>query len=118
MKGLYFPNENFLTAKIGYKASWGWQSTLAGRKVLCKGLRRQVGDGSQTKIWEDPWLPSFPSHKVQSPKPQNTTLNYVADLRQGKQWNDSLLHELFSPMEIAAIKNVLVTEAQCHDRWI
>ena len=40
MKGLYFPNENFLTAKIGYEASWGWQSILVGREVPCKGLRR------------------------------------------------------------------------------
>ena len=103
-------------AKIGYRASWGWQSVLAEREVLCKGLQRQVGDGSHTKIWEVPWLPSFPSHKIKSPKPQNTTLNPVANLSQGKQWNDSLLNKLFNPMEIAAIKNVQVREAPYHDR--
>ena len=31
MKGLYFPNENLVTTKTGYMASWGWKSVLAGR---------------------------------------------------------------------------------------
>lgn len=36
---------------------WGWQSILASRVVLCKGIPRQVGVGTSTKEWEDHRIP-------------------------------------------------------------
>lgn len=88
--GLYYPNGNCLNAKFGSMASWGWQSILVGKGTLCRGLRKQVGDGCQTKIWGDPWIPSFPSRKILHPKPQSSLI-WVADLKVGKQWNDKIL---------------------------
>lgn len=51
LKGLYFPNSVFLSAKKGSKASWGWSSLLEGRYLLKKGLAWKVGDGSSINIW-------------------------------------------------------------------
>lgn len=84
IKGLYFPNVNFIIVKFSSRASWEWQSIMVGIEALCNGLGKQVSDGSCTQIQEDPWLPYFSSHKVQSFELENTTLNSVADLRQGK----------------------------------
>lgn len=60
LKGRYFPNCS-LDAWVGYNPSWGWRSLMEGRNLLEKGLRRKIGNGFQTHIWNDPWiLSSFP----------------------------------------------------------
>lgn len=65
------------------------------------------------KIWEDPWLPFLPTKKIIYPKPQNTIINLVADLRQGEHWNDRLLKELFSQAEILTIKEIQIRDNSC-----
>lgn len=70
VKGLYYPNAEFLNAKVGSRASWGWRSILAGRDILCKGLRKQIANGYNTNIWNDPRLPTLPTYKIMSHKPK------------------------------------------------
>lgn len=69
IKGFYFPNGDFLRAKVGWRASWGWRSILAGGEVICLIVYKQVGDGCRMNIWKDPWIPNLPSHKICSIKP-------------------------------------------------
>ncbi|KAF7820595.1 reverse transcriptase [Senna tora] len=57
LKGVYFPNDDFLTAKKGARASWAWSSILEGRTLLLKGLCWSVGDGASIDAWKDPWIP-------------------------------------------------------------
>lgn len=40
--------------------SWIWASLLAGRKVLRRGVRINIGDGTSTHIWSNPWAPHLP----------------------------------------------------------
>uniref|UniRef100_A0A803QGC3 RNase H type-1 domain-containing protein n=1 Tax=Cannabis sativa TaxID=3483 RepID=A0A803QGC3_CANSA len=61
LKALYFPKESFLVAKPGHYGSSIWSSILWGRDLLQQGMRWCVGDGSQIRINEDPWIPrSYP----------------------------------------------------------
>lgn len=110
IKSLYFSNGEFLSAKARSKASWSWKCILAGREILCKDLRKQVGDGCYTRIWEDHWLLSLPSYKICSLKPEHSTLDQVANLKHEHCWNDKFLNELFSPYDITMIKNIQVRE--------
>lgn len=59
MKGLYFPNGNFLEAKKGARASWGWSSLLVGRELLASNLMWRVGNGVDINIWRDKWIPGI-----------------------------------------------------------
>lgn len=52
------------------------------------------------------------------PKPQKATVSLVADLKQGKQWNEQFLDELFSTVKFAAVKMIPIREWICHDRWV
>lgn len=47
-------------------------------------------------------------------------MSLVTDLRQGEQWNEELLDELFTPVEVefAVIKRIPIREGKCHDRWV
>ena len=55
LKAKYFPNTSFMKAEVKAGSSYVWRSLLAGRKVLNKGLRFQIGCGSQVSVWEDKW---------------------------------------------------------------
>ncbi|KAI5320563.1 hypothetical protein L3X38_040271 [Prunus dulcis] len=55
----YFPDCDFLDAKIGARPSWIWSSLLEGRdSILCK-TRKLVLSGEQTHKWRDNWLHGF-----------------------------------------------------------
>ncbi|KAF8390745.1 hypothetical protein HHK36_025272 [Tetracentron sinense] len=47
---LYFANSSFSDAKMGNRLSWGWRSILAGRALLHKGMRWQIGLGELRSI--------------------------------------------------------------------
>ncbi|XP_062028618.1 uncharacterized mitochondrial protein AtMg00310-like [Rosa rugosa] len=57
-KAKYFPNCGFMEAKgRGKSSSYAWKSIMHGRELLRKGIRLQIGNGSQAYVWTDPWLP-------------------------------------------------------------
>lgn len=57
LKGKYFPNGDFVTARNKKKSSDTWRAILVGRKALDCGLIRRVGDGESMNIWNDRWIP-------------------------------------------------------------
>ncbi|XP_062011234.1 uncharacterized mitochondrial protein AtMg00310-like [Rosa rugosa] len=56
-KAKYFPGCSFLDAELVSGALYAWRSIIHGRELLKKGLRFQVGTGSNIAVWSDPWLP-------------------------------------------------------------
>lgn len=56
-KARYYPNSDFMNAEVKPGVSYTWRSILAGREILSKGLRFQIGKGDNVSIWYDPWLP-------------------------------------------------------------
>lgn len=48
--------------------------------MLEKGCKWIVGDGKSINIWKDPWLNRAPLFRVISPRPENTSCEYVADM--------------------------------------
>jgi len=68
LKGKYFPNEEFVTAKNKRNSSHTWRAILAGRKALECGLIRRIGDGESTNIWRAHWIPGAFGGKPIYPK--------------------------------------------------
>jgi hypothetical protein len=52
LKGKYYPNGDFLSAKNKRNSSHIWLALL-GKKALQCGLIRRIGDGVTTNIWQD-----------------------------------------------------------------
>ena len=44
-----------------------WRSLEGTKHLISKGACLQVGSGNFIRIWEDPWVPDFPSF---IPKPK------------------------------------------------
>ncbi|OMO67492.1 reverse transcriptase [Corchorus capsularis] len=95
LKGIYFPNSDFMKAKKGARASWSWHSLLDGRDFLNDHIQWQVGNGAQIHIWDDKWVPDIgrltASGNFSSQKPDKVAeiINHnqrVWDIEPVKQW--------------------------------
>lgn len=57
MSARYFPNTDFINAKIGSNMSYVWHSILESHDILRHGCRRRIGDGKSMKVWNVSWIP-------------------------------------------------------------
>lgn len=114
-KGKYFHNSSFWEAGCPNSASWAWHSIVAGRPILKKGWRWNVGNGASIDIWKDPWLPRSLSFKVLSRPPladsPYSNVHYVSELINGTthEWNIPLLKSLFSDLDVETILSVPIS---------
>lgn len=72
LKALYFSHNTFFTADLGDRPSLTWRSILPARPGLFQGLRRRIGNGLDTSIWGDFWLPSPSSGRIITRRPSDT----------------------------------------------
>ena len=56
LKGKYYHNSSFLSAKRKCNSSHTWQAILKGRQALKKGFIKLIGDGTSTQVWTDQWI--------------------------------------------------------------
>lgn len=57
LKAKYYPNGEFLEAPIGYRPSFLWSSIHATHDIIRKGAIYRIGNGENTRVLQDPWLP-------------------------------------------------------------
>ncbi|KAF7842396.1 reverse transcriptase [Senna tora] len=119
LKGVYFPNGDFLSAKRGARASWAWSSLLEGRDLLAKGLIWSVGDGNAVKAWMDPWIPNAPGFKPLSRPLHAGGLEVkVNEFISNGRWNVELLRCWFSEKECADIINISLSITNRSDKLL
>jgi hypothetical protein len=96
LKGLYFPDYDFMEAIVPNSASVTWRAIVADRQALQAGLIKRVGDGTLISIWTDKWIPGMIS---MSPilKPADTeevktselvTVSQLIDSENWTWWSD------------------------------
>nr|XP_016455041.1 PREDICTED: uncharacterized protein LOC107779186 [Nicotiana tabacum] len=120
LKVKYFRNCNFLSASEGSNPSFIWRSLCAAKYLLQKGCVKRIGNGLDTRVYHDPWLPTGQSMFIQSiPDDENMNL-CVADLIDEaiKTWNLQLLETVFSAEEINCIKHIPLVFNLCDDTWM
>lgn len=97
-----------------------WKNMLAARDLIERGSRWQVRDGKKIKIWEDRWLPSRGSFKVQSPNKILPRLATVKDLIQDADpvWKVELINLIFWEEEAKIILGIPLVSAHLEDKLI
>src|SRR4051812_46816400 len=51
--------------------SYSWRSIIQGLELIKQGYIWRIGDGTNVKIWTDPWIPRAWSRRVITPKGAN-----------------------------------------------
>ncbi|KAH7570918.1 hypothetical protein JRO89_XS05G0222600 [Xanthoceras sorbifolium] len=57
LKGIYFPNSNFLNVSQSRVGSFLLRSLLWGSELICKGARWRIGSGGSVRVYKHKWLP-------------------------------------------------------------
>ncbi|KAL3534936.1 hypothetical protein ACH5RR_003397 [Cinchona calisaya] len=56
LKGKYFPNTSFWSAKCSNSASCIWKRLRCSKDLLEGGTIKRIGDGKIVRIWDDKWV--------------------------------------------------------------
>ncbi|XP_060967262.1 uncharacterized protein LOC133035407 [Cannabis sativa] len=78
----YLNNRNFFDVEINSRDSSFWKSILRSRSLLLNHVCRKIGNGKETSIWFDPWVPSA----NRSPTP-------LLDATHGVAWVNQFITE-------------------------
>uniref|UniRef100_A0A803LJ42 Uncharacterized protein n=1 Tax=Chenopodium quinoa TaxID=63459 RepID=A0A803LJ42_CHEQI len=109
LKGKYFPNANFLDAKVSPAARYTWKSICSAREVLRKGVRRMIGVSESVDIYRGPWVPTLLEFRVRSVNREDRQgPNMVKELLTDGCWGLEVLQNLSSRDEVEAITKIPV----------
>jgi hypothetical protein len=114
LKARYYPNGRLEDTIFAGNASSSWQAIQCGLELLTKDLVWRVGNGSQIRIWRDPWLPKPFSYRPDSVQ-GNCWLRRVEELlTDDDKWNLDLLQCFFQQRDINEIMCLKVS-TRCED---
>ena len=71
---------------------------MVAQGVVQKGIRWQVGDGENIRVWYDKWVPRASTYKVVSPEKQSPQVTLVKDLiNKGTfEWDVDMVNQCFN----------------------
>ena len=118
LKVKYFPDVDLMDATLKKKASYTWQSIMAGVEALKVGNIWRGGDGVKIKIWEDEWIPQSPTRKVITVQ-GNQLLSRVSDLINPStgDWDEQLGRQTFWQVDAQRILSIPLPLHEMND-WL
>ena len=93
---------------------------MATQTVVKAGCRWQIGDGASVGIWTDRWLPKPKNFQIISTPcflPSDSTVSSLMH-PVTREWNTSLLQQLFLPDDVNAILSIPLGSPKLRDRLI
>ncbi|XP_062007966.1 uncharacterized protein LOC133724996 [Rosa rugosa] len=111
----YAVNGNWAAVQVGSKDSFIWKSLMWGKELLCAGIRRRIGNGDTTRIWEDKWLPSPWSFRVITLRflDSATTVNQL--MEKPGMWNVDFIKDKFLSVDVEKILSIPLCESSGGD---
>jgi len=116
LKAKYFPRGCLIDTTFCSNASTTWQAIMHGLDLLKQGIIWRVGNGSQIRIWRDPWIPREMSLRVIS-RQGRCRLRWVSELLDidGRGWDfDKLIH-IFNPADVEEIAKTKIPARASED---
>lgn len=121
LKEKYFKNFDIFKTFTKWNFSELWHSLISAQQVLNEGARWKVGDGSTIHLWQDKWLPTLATYRVQSPPtilPSNAVVkDLILDVGQ-PIWNESLISSIFWKEEVDIIVKIPLSINRRPDKLI
>lgn len=119
-KAKYFPNIEFLNAKLGYFPSYAWRGIWEAKKSLKMGRRWRVGKGSEISLWINYWVPNHKEliHSVHEVELDvNQKVEYLID-KHTRWWDVEKVNQLFPTTVAAEIFRILISLGDNQDKLI
>ncbi|CAN1762563.1 Putative ribonuclease H protein At1g65750, partial [Linum perenne] len=116
LKALYFPRNDFISAKGHHRPSWIWGSIIKGREALLKGLRKHVGNGEETSL-DEPWFPGAANFRCPTSGQEGRRIAEFI-MQDTRQWDVSKLREIFAEHVVQEIRKLPIGPVNMRDKWI
>ena len=92
---------------------------MASKSILVDRIRRTVGTGAETKVWEDVWIPGSPARAAKPKLP-----NFDVDLRvhhlidhDRKEWKVDLISEVIDAEDVPRIISLRISKTNRSDGY-
>lgn len=97
-KACYYPNCNFMQAKMQIGSSFIWSGLITAKETLYKGFRWVLGNGKDVDAIHDPWLKGKEGFCIDQDKDYGVSSILVSDfIRSGtNSWDESKVLNFFS----------------------
>lgn len=115
-KAKYFPDSDFMEAKIGNNPSSVWRSIWEAKHVISAGMRWKIGSGNSVNIIGQPWLFDDNNPFITS-SVQGLENRKVSDLMtmEYRAWEEEILRDMFNVRDQQCIRSVPLNENQDED---
>ncbi|XP_019188892.1 PREDICTED: uncharacterized protein LOC109183161 [Ipomoea nil] len=117
-KARYYPKDIFSEAYLGNNPSYCWRSIMVAKNLICSGVRRRVGNGKSTLIWEHLWLQDEQNPMIQTEMPPQLAGARVERLidQDTGSWDQHILTDIFLPVDIPKILKIRISP-NYDDMW-
>ncbi|XP_060959271.1 uncharacterized protein LOC133030517 [Cannabis sativa] len=119
LKAKYLRGRQFFDCDVKSSDSWFWKNVVRTKEILKEGACRLIANGSDTSIWNDPWVIHGRDFY---PKPKHNyqgTPEFVSDLLlPDGNWDIRKLNDLFHRDTVNSILRGGKPSGQGRDRWI
>ncbi|KAL0848127.1 hypothetical protein Bca101_021374 [Brassica carinata] len=126
-KSRYFAKADPLSAGLGSRPSYAWRSIYAAQKLIQQGARVLIGNGENTKVFQDSWIDQQPARRAQVVRwnPENLRQRPPHNLKvrdllvnQGREWNLEVLSRIFPAEEVERILKIRTCGRNSRDVYI
>lgn len=118
-KARYFPNSTFWDAPVPVMPSFSWRSILAAKDMLRRGIRWQIGSGTEVCTWSDPWLPKPPSFLPLPRHHEVSNSSRVADfILPSRCWDNNKIMETFEASDAELILTLPLSDRLTVDKRV
>lgn len=116
-KARYYPDGNFLMAKLEANPSYGWRSILASQELLKSGLACRVGNRVSIAVEGNPWLScaNNPYITTTNEALKGKTVSSLMTTDQNS-WDIDLVHDIFNERDASLILSIPLQRAE-NDSW-
>ncbi|XP_074337079.1 uncharacterized protein LOC141674258 [Apium graveolens] len=106
-------------ANLGNNPSYVWRGIVASLEWLKGGARRRIGDGENTLVWRDPWLPNQSNGYIRTPVYEHLQNIKVQNLMtmKGTEWDLEVIADLFEEAVCEQIQSIPLSRHVQHDSW-
>lgn len=109
----YYASDDYLNAELGNNPCFVLRSMIETQQVVKLGARKRIGNGAETSILKDPWLPCDANPKVTSVHPslidKKVSSFMVTD---NLTWNIDLVRDLFYERDVEFILSITLNSSR------
>lgn len=118
-KARYYSRTTFAEATLGHNPSYAWRLIMAAKQVVINGSRIQIGDGKQTFIGTDPWLPDSECGFTSTVLSEHVQSAPVSSLivPSTRTWDHDILNDIFDDRDKNLILKIPLSERRTADLW-